>query len=80
MFQELLSTLPTAQSDVLRMAFYRGLSLQEMARETGIPLRTIKTSLELGVKKLCAAVAALGSRDQWLSEMRKEVGLCDPSR
>jgi len=66
MFQELLATLPEAQSTVVRMAFYRGLSQREIARETGIPLGTIKTRLELGVKKLRAAVSAMGSREDWL--------------
>jgi RNA polymerase sigma-70 factor (ECF subfamily) len=66
-FQNLLSTLPEAQREVVRLAFYCGLSQREIARETGIPLGTIKTRLELGVKKLRAAVSAMGSRDQWLN-------------
>jgi len=65
-FQKLLSALPTAQSAAVRMAFYRGLSQREIARETGIPLGTIKTRLELGVKKLREAVTAIGSREEWL--------------
>ena len=66
MFKELISKLPEAQQQVVHMAFYRGLSQREIARETGIPLGTVKTRLELGVKKLRAAVCALGSRDEWL--------------
>jgi len=50
----------------VRMAFYEGLSQREIAKKTGIPLGTVKTRLELGVKKLGAAVCALGSRDEWL--------------
>jgi len=65
MFQKLLSTLPLAQSDALRLAFYRGLSHREIAHETGIPLGTIKTRLELAVKKLRAAMSAIGSREEW---------------
>jgi RNA polymerase sigma-70 factor (ECF subfamily) len=67
MFQELLSSLPKAQSAVVRMAYYRGLSHREMARETGIPLGTIKTRLELGVKKLRKAVCCIGSYEDWQS-------------
>jgi len=67
MFQKLLATLPEAQATVVRMAFYRGLSQREIARETGIPLGTIKTRLELGVKKLRAAVSAIGSREEWFA-------------
>jgi RNA polymerase sigma-70 factor, ECF subfamily len=66
MFTEFISKLPEAQQQVVRMAFYQGLSQREIARETGIPLGTVKTRLELGVKKLRAAVAALGSREEWL--------------
>jgi RNA polymerase sigma-70 factor, ECF subfamily len=67
LFQELLSTLPEAQSVVVRMAFYRGLSQREIAKETGIPLGRVKTRLELGVKKLRIAVCAVGFRESWLT-------------
>lgn len=67
MFREMLSSLPPAQSAVVKMAFFRGLSQREIARETGIPLGTIKTRLELGVKKLRVAVSAIGSREEWLA-------------
>ena len=50
----------------MHLAFYEGLSQREIARKTGIPLGTVKTRLELGVKKLRAAVCAIGSRDEWL--------------
>jgi len=66
-FENLLLRLPAAQCAVVRMAFYRGLSQREIARETGIPLGTVKTRLELGVKKLRSAVLAIGSRESWLS-------------
>jgi RNA polymerase sigma-70 factor (ECF subfamily) len=79
MFQKLLSTLPIAQSAVVRMAFYRGLSHREIARETGIPLGTVKTRIELGIKKLRAAVSAFGSRDKWLFGTGSWAGLRDPS-
>jgi RNA polymerase sigma-70 factor (ECF subfamily) len=66
-FENLLLMLPTAQCAVVRMAFFRGLSHREIARETGIPLGTVKTRIELGVKKLRAAVLTIGSREAWLS-------------
>jgi RNA polymerase sigma-70 factor, ECF subfamily len=65
-FAELISKLPEAQKEVVKMAFYQGFSQREIARKTGIPLGTVKTRLELGVKKLRAAVCAMGSRDEWL--------------
>jgi RNA polymerase sigma-70 factor (ECF subfamily) len=66
MFAEFIANLPSAQQEVVRMAFYQGLSQREIARKTGIPLGTVKTRLELAVKKLRTAVTALGSRDEWL--------------
>jgi RNA polymerase sigma-70 factor (ECF subfamily) len=66
-FNELISKLPEAQRQVVHMAFYEGFSQREIARKTGIPLGTIKTRLELGVKKLRAAVCAMGTRDEWLT-------------
>jgi len=64
---DLISKLPEAQRQVVQMAFYRGLSQREIARETGIPLGTIRTRLELGVKKLRALVCAMGTRKEWLA-------------
>jgi RNA polymerase sigma-70 factor, ECF subfamily len=66
MFAELISHLPEAQQQVVRMAFYQGLSQREIARETGLPLGTVKTRIELGIKKLRSAATKLGSRDEWL--------------
>ena len=67
LFQKLLSALPAAQSAVVRLAFYRGLSQREIARTTGLPLGTVKTRLELGVKKLRVAVSEIGPWEEWLT-------------
>jgi RNA polymerase sigma-70 factor (ECF subfamily) len=66
LFTRLIAQLPVAQQEAVRMAFYQGLSQREIAKETGLPLGTVKTRLELGVKKLRSAVCAMGSRDEWL--------------
>jgi RNA polymerase sigma-70 factor (ECF subfamily) len=65
-FKKLIAQLPEAQQQAIRMAFYQGLSQREIAKETGLPLGTVKTRLELGIKKLRTAVCALGARDEWL--------------
>ncbi len=57
--QQLLDSLPAAQREAIRLAFYRGLSQREIAAKTGIPLGTIKTRLELAIRKLRASILAL---------------------
>jgi len=64
-FRRLLATLPVAQREALHLAFYCGLSQREIAAKTGIPLGTIKTRLELAVRKMRAAIMALGGAEEW---------------
>ena len=51
---QILETLPPAQKDAIELAFYKGMSQREIASYTKIPLGTIKTRLELGVRKISA--------------------------
>jgi RNA polymerase sigma-70 factor, ECF subfamily len=50
----IMETLPPAQKDAVELAFYKGMSQREIASHTKIPLGTIKTRLELGVRKIAA--------------------------
>jgi RNA polymerase sigma-70 factor (ECF subfamily) len=50
----ILETLPVAQKTAVELAFYKGMSQREIASFTKIPLGTIKTRLELGVRKIAA--------------------------
>ena len=52
----LIRTLPVAQQQAIELAFYQGMSQREIAAHTGIPLGTIKTRIELGLKKLTLAL------------------------
>jgi len=54
-----------AQREALHLAYYRGLSQREIAAQTGIPLGTIKTRLELAVRKVRAAILSLGGAEEW---------------
>jgi RNA polymerase sigma-70 factor, ECF subfamily len=56
----LMTKLPEAQQEAVYLAFYKGLTQREIAKVTGKPLGTIKTRLELGLRKLRAALLALG--------------------
>ena len=59
----ILKHLPPAQRDAIDMAFYHGMSQREIAAKTGIPLGTIKTRLELGLKKISEALR--GMKDEF---------------
>lgn len=64
-FQRILATLPPPQREAVQLAYYTGLSQRDIARRTGIPLGTIKTRLELAVRKMRAAILALGGEAEW---------------
>ena len=49
---EHLSLLPQAQKQVIELAFLQGMSQREVADVTHTPLGTVKTRMELGLKKL----------------------------
>lgn len=53
--REHLSLLPPPQQQVIRLAFLKGMSQREVAQATQTPLGTVKTRMDLGLKKLRAA-------------------------
>ncbi len=65
LLKNILATLPEGQREALHLAFYCGLSQREIAAKTGIPLGTIKTRLELGVRKVKTAVLSMGGEEVW---------------
>lgn len=50
--RKMLDRIPPAQRDAIELAFFRGMSQREIAAKTNTPLGTIKTRLELGLKKI----------------------------
>ncbi len=52
MLYEVINNLPPAQQQAIELAFFKGMSQREIAAHTNIPLGTIKTRLELGLKKI----------------------------
>jgi RNA polymerase sigma-70 factor (ECF subfamily) len=53
-----LAELADDQRELIRMAFYQGLSHSELAEKTGLPLGTVKTRIRLGMMKLRARFEA----------------------
>jgi RNA polymerase sigma-70 factor, ECF subfamily len=47
-----LITLPAQQRELIRLAFFEQRSQREISRLTNIPLGTVKTRIELGLRKL----------------------------
>ena len=56
----LLAKLPEPQQQAVQFAFYRGMTQRQIAAHTGIPLGTIKTRIELAMRKLRSSVLAFG--------------------
>src|SRR3977135_2378243 len=50
--RRVIDTLPVAQQEAINLAFFRGMSQREIAAHTNTPLGTVKTRLELGLKKI----------------------------
>jgi RNA polymerase sigma-70 factor (ECF subfamily) len=63
--RNVIEALPEAQREALILAFYHGMSQREIAAHTGVPLGTIKTRLELAVRKIRVAILALGGVAEW---------------
>jgi RNA polymerase sigma-70 factor, ECF subfamily len=57
-----MSRLPDFQREALKLSFFGGLSHREIAAKTRTPLGTVKTRLELGLRKLSTSVRAQRSK------------------
>jgi RNA polymerase sigma-70 factor (ECF subfamily) len=64
-FKKLLSQLPALQREALHLSYYCDMSQREIAASTGIPLGTIKTRLQLALRKIQAAVLAFEDCRKW---------------
>jgi RNA polymerase sigma-70 factor, ECF subfamily len=47
-----LARIPPEQGDLIRLAFYDGLTHEQIARTLGLPLGTVKTRIRLGMMRL----------------------------
>ena len=63
----MLSTLPIEQERVIRLNYFSDLSQREIAVRTGIPLGTIKTRLDLALRKLAQKTMPYREELQYLN-------------
>lgn len=57
-----IEALPVLQRQAIDLAFFHGMSQREIAEHTNTPLGTIKTRLELGLRKLHDSVRGLRNK------------------
>jgi len=59
LLEEQMKTLPPNQEHVIRLAFFENRSQREISVLTNTPLGTVKTRIELGIRKLSHALGGL---------------------
>jgi len=52
LIRKVIVSLPLPQQQAVELAFFQGMSQREIAAKTNTPLGTVKTRLELGLKKI----------------------------
>jgi RNA polymerase sigma-70 factor, ECF subfamily len=57
-----MENLPPVQREAVELAYFRGLSQREIAATTNTPLGTVKTRLQLGLRKLTQCIRPLRSK------------------
>jgi len=57
-----LQTLPPVQREAVELAYFGGISQREIAATTNTPLGTVKTRLQLGLRKLTQCIRPLRSK------------------
>src|SRR3954468_6600324 len=57
-----MQALPPVQREAVELAYFKGLSQREIAATTNTPLGTVKTRLQLGLRKLTQCVRPMRSK------------------
>jgi RNA polymerase sigma-70 factor (ECF subfamily) len=57
-----MQTLPPVQREAVELAYFRGMSQREIAATTNTPLGTVKTRLQLGLRKLTHCIRPMRSK------------------
>ncbi len=51
-----MTQLPNEQRELIELGFFGGVTHEEIARTTGLPLGTVKTRIRSGLRKLRGAL------------------------
>jgi RNA polymerase sigma-70 factor, ECF subfamily len=57
-----MQSLPAVQREAVELAYFKGLSQREIAATTNTPLGTVKTRLQLGLRKLTQCIRPMRSK------------------
>jgi RNA polymerase sigma-70 factor (ECF subfamily) len=58
--RDALAQLPTEQRELIELGFFGGLTHEEIARRTALPLGTVKTRIRSGLRRLRSALLGVG--------------------
>lgn len=63
--RDALSGLSTEQRQIIELAYFRGLTQTQVAKETGVPLGTVKSRTLAAMRRLRESLHAAASEDGW---------------